>query len=69
MTRQNLGGFENNTSNSVFQMYVLFCMFLLYCCLCGVINDDDDRCLKDDLFETMVCYSKLSYISKVWSKR
>ena len=21
-------------------MYVLFCMFLLYCCLCGVINDD-----------------------------
>ena len=23
-------------------MHVVFCMFLLYCCLCGVINDDDD---------------------------
>ena len=26
--------------NSCFQMYVLFCMFLLYCCLCGIINDN-----------------------------
>ena len=30
--------------------YVLFCMFLLYCCLCGVINDDDDESIVCDLF-------------------